>query len=80
MSVEWIREMLGGRKGFRPFSVVTSSGGKYPVPHPEFIIVTPRLAIVANERGSIVRLKPLHIVGLEDLPPKKGPAKRRKGN
>jgi hypothetical protein len=77
MNVERIREKLGRDRGFRPFSVVTSSGNKYPVPHSEFIIVTPRTVVVANERGGVVTLDPLHIVGLEDIAPKSGPGGRR---
>jgi len=75
MNVERIREKMKG--GFRPFSVVTSSGDKYPVPHPEFIMITPRTVVVANDRGGVVTLDPVHVVGLEDILPKKGPAKRR---
>jgi hypothetical protein len=53
--------------GFRPFAVVTSSGDKYPVPHPEFIYLTQRTVIVADRRGYTVNLDPLHGVGLEAL-------------
>jgi len=65
MNVELIRERLG--RGFRPFAVVTSSGSKYPVPHPEFILLTPRTVVIADQRGYIVVLDPLHVVGLEEL-------------
>jgi hypothetical protein len=76
MNVERIREKLSG-EGFRPFSVITSSGNKYPVPHPEFIMITSRTVVVANARGGVVTLDPLHIVGLEDIAPKSRPGGRR---
>ena len=66
VNVEKIRARL--RDGFRPFAVVMSSGNKYPVPHPEFIFVTQRVVIVADQKGYTADLDPLHIVGIEDLP------------
>lgn len=69
MNVEHIRARL--RDTFRPFAVVTSSGNKYGVPHPDFIFVTDRTVIVADEQGYTTSLDPLHIVGLEDLRPRR---------
>ena len=66
MNVEHIRARL--RNGFRPFAVITSSGNKYPVPQPEFILLTPRTVVVADRRGYAVVLDPLHVVGIEDIP------------
>ena len=64
---------------FRPFVVVTSSGHKYAVPHPDFLFLTQRTVIVTDDRGYTMSIDPLHIVGLEDLPERKnGRAKRRK--
>ena len=34
MNLETIRERV---KEFRPFTLITSSGNKYPVPHQDFI-------------------------------------------
>ena len=65
VNVEHIRARL--REGFRPFAIVTSSGNKYPVPHPEFIFLTQRTVIVADQRGYTVNLAPLHVVGIEDI-------------
>ncbi len=77
MNVELIR--LRMKEGFRPFTIVMSSGNKYPVPHPEFVLVTPRKVVVADEQGATTDLDPLHITGLEDLPtPKNGRAQRRR--
>ena len=76
MNVEHIRARLGN--GFRPFAVVTSSGNKYPVPHPEFILLTPRTVVIADRRGYAVVLDPLHVVGLEDIrPSRNGRSTRR---
>ena len=74
MNVEQIRSRL--REGFRPFAIVTSSGHKYPVPHPEFLFLTQRTVIVADRRGYTVNLDPLHIVGLEEIPPRNNRPKR----
>ena len=65
MNVEHIRSRLQGQ--FRPFAVVTSSGHKFPVPHSDFIFLTARTVVIADERGYRVNLDPLHIVGLEDI-------------
>jgi hypothetical protein len=70
MNVEIIRARVH-EDGFRPFSVVTSSGHKYPVPHADFIFLTPRTVIVADLNGYTTGLDPLHIVALEDLPARK---------
>lgn len=64
MNVELIRERL---KEFRPFAVVTSSGNKYPVPHPDFLFLTARSVVVADRKGNVTVLDPLHVVALEDL-------------
>jgi hypothetical protein len=66
VNVNEIRQRVTG--GFKPFSVVTSSGDKYPVPHPEFLFLTPRRVVVSDQEGYMTFLDPLHIVGLEDLP------------
>jgi hypothetical protein len=74
MNIELIRERV---KRFRPFAVVSSSGDKYPVPHPEFIFLFQRTIVVGTERGTVVVLDPLHIVGLEDIPPHKNGRRKR---
>jgi hypothetical protein len=76
MNLETIRERV---KEFRPFTLVTSSGNKYPVPHQDFIFFTIRTVVVATSRGDAVVLDPLHIVGLEGVPSRKnGKHKRRR--
>lgn len=73
MNVEHIRARL--KTGFKPFRLVTSSGEKYRVPHPEFIFVTQRTVVVADKNGYTQFLDPLHITSIEDIPSKK-PIKR----
>lgn len=65
MKVDHIRRRLSG--GFKPFAIVTSSGDKFVVPHPEFIIIHPRTVVVVEKDGYAAVLDPLHIVGLQDI-------------
>ena len=76
MNVKNIRTRL--EDSFRPFSVVTSSGNKYPVPHPDSIFLTPRTVVVADQEGYAVVLDPAHIVGLEDIPSRKNGHRKRR--
>jgi len=75
MNVELIRARF--KEGFKPFAIVTSSGNMYPVPHPEFIYMTQRTVMVADQQGYTTNLDPLHIVGLEDPPRKRNGRARR---
>jgi hypothetical protein len=67
MSTEEIRKRLSG--GFVPFTIRTSDGERFPVPHREFIFVTQRLVVVADQKGYVSVLDPLHIVSLEQAGP-----------
>ena len=64
MTVEDIRKRLSG--GFTPFTIRTSDGEKFPVPHKEFLFVTARRVVVADRRGLVNVLDPLHIVSIEE--------------
>jgi len=79
MNIEAIRERL---EDFRPFAVVASSGNRYRIPYPDFLFIHPthsRTVVIGTEQGVVV-LDPLHIVGLEDLHPRKnGRNKRGRG-
>jgi hypothetical protein len=77
MNLETIRERV---KEFRPFTLITSSGNKYPVPHQDFIFFTVRTVVVATRHGDAVILDPLHIVGLEDVPSRKNGKHKRRRN
>ncbi len=69
MNLETIRKRL--RDGFRPFVIRTADGHEYPVPHPEFILITSRVVAVADDDGDVISLDPLHIVGVKDFRQKK---------
>lgn len=64
MNLEIIRERV---KEFSPFRLVTSSGNKYPVPHPDFIFFITRTVIVATQSCGAVILDPSQVVGLENI-------------
>jgi hypothetical protein len=52
--------------GFRPFTIRTSDGREFPVPHREFIMITKRSVVVADAKGFVDILDPLHISSLRD--------------
>jgi len=64
MNVQDIQERLQGK--FTPFSIRTSDGSRFRVPHREFIFVTPRRVVVATKDGYVNVLDPLHIVSIEE--------------
>ena len=72
MSLDEIRQRVSN--GFRPFVIRTSDGREFPVPHKEFIFLTKRSVIVADQEGLVDILDPLHIVSVRettgDLPTK----------
>jgi len=53
--------------GFRPFVIRTSDGHEFSVPHKEFIFLTKRSVIVADEQGFVDILDPAHITSLREL-------------
>jgi len=64
MSLDDIRKRLSN--GFKPFVIRTSDGRELPVPHKEFIMVTRRSAIIADEEGFVDILDPLHIASVRE--------------
>jgi hypothetical protein len=64
MTIEDIRKRLTG--GFVPFMIRTCDGEKFSVPHREFIFVTPKRVVVADRKGYVNVLDPLHIVSIEE--------------
>jgi hypothetical protein len=67
MTVAEIQQRLIGP--FVPFTIRTSDGVKFPVPHREFIFLTQRRVVIADQRGYINVLDPLHIVSIEESRP-----------
>ena len=69
MNLEDIRKRV--MNGFRPFVIRTSDGREFSVPHRDFIFLTKRSVIVADQEGYVDILDPLHIASLQetgDLP------------
>jgi hypothetical protein len=66
-----IRRLLAARP-FRPFRIVTSSGERYRVPTPEHAGFSPQGSrlIVWFDDESGAHLSALHIVALEEEPPR----------
>ena len=64
MTVDDIRKRLIG--GSIPFTIRTSDGEKFHVPHKEFVFVTAKRVVIADERGLVNVLDPMHIVSLEE--------------
>ena len=50
--------------GFRPFTIRTSDGREFDVPHPEFILIAPHEIGVVSKDGFIDTFAPLHIVSI----------------
>jgi hypothetical protein len=65
MNLQEIRVKLDN--GFRPFTIRTSDGREFPVPHKEFIMVTKRSVVIADQEGYTHILDPLHITSLREL-------------
>lgn len=64
MNLADIRKRLNN--GFRPFVIRTSDGREFPVPHKEFIFLTKRSVIVADQEGYVDILDPLHIASVRE--------------
>jgi hypothetical protein len=65
MGLDEIRKKV--TNGFKPFVIRTSDGRQFPVPHKEFVMVTKRGVVVADEKGFVDILNPLHITSLQEL-------------
>ena len=64
MNLEDIRRRLSN--GFKPFIIRTSDGREFSVPHKEFVFLTKRSVIVADEEGYVDILAPLHIASVRE--------------
>jgi hypothetical protein len=64
MNLQDIRKRLAN--GFRPFVIRTSDGREFSVPHKEFIMVTKRSVVVADDEGYVDILDPLHIASVRE--------------
>jgi hypothetical protein len=64
MTIAGIRESLH-RQPFRAFAIQLADGRSLPVPHPDFVALTPRLAIVTAEDGGWSVVEPLLVASLD---------------
>ena len=75
MNIDDIRERL--INGFQPFLLRLSDGQTIAVPHPDFIALGRRVVVILDRKDISRKIDVLHIVSVEDLPPKKrGRAKK----
>lgn len=72
MDIAGVRDALH-KQPFEPFVIRLADGRSLPVPHPDFVALTPRRVIVGAEDDSWSIVEPLLIVSLDNLrPPAKG--------
>jgi len=64
VNVDGIRKRLEGK--FVPFKIRTSDGWEIKVPHRKFIFLTERRVVIADKKGYVNVLDPLHIVSIEE--------------
>lgn len=64
MTIEDIKERVRGK--FTPFTLRTSDGERFPVPHGEFIFLTERRVVVATPQGYVNVIDPIRIVSIEE--------------
>lgn len=64
MDIAGLREALH-KQPFEPFAIRLADGRSLPVPHPDFVALTPRRAIVGAEDDSWAVVEPLVIVSLD---------------
>ena len=64
MNLEDIRRRI--TDGFRPFVIRTSDGREFSVPHKEFIFLTNRSVVIADQEGYVDILDPLRIASVRE--------------
>ena len=64
--IPMLRELLSASP-FRPFVVCLSDGRKLPVPHPDFLTISPRGRILWEGRteDEFAMAMPIHVTGVE---------------
>ncbi len=74
MHIDIVRTALH-RSPFQPFVLRLADGRSIPVPHPDFVAVSPRQVFVVNPQDeSVSMIEPLLIVSLEVPQPQTGTA------
>jgi hypothetical protein len=79
MDIAGVRDALH-RQPFEPFIIRLADGRSIPVPHRDFVALTPRRVIVGAEDDSWCIIEPLLIVSLDSMrkPPRDGNGARGK--
>ena len=81
MDIAGVREALH-KQPFEPFVLRLADGRSLPVPHPDFVALTPRRVIVGADDDSWAVVEPLLIVSLDYEAPNtlrgNGPSKKRR--
>ena len=79
MDIAGVREVLH-RLPFEPFLIRLADRRTLPVPHRDFVALTPRRVIVGAEDDSWAIVEPLMIVSLDSMPakPKAGNGSQKK--
>jgi hypothetical protein len=54
-----------------PFVLRLSDGTRVTVAHPDFVAVSPGQVLVIGPDESVTKIDPLHVVAIEEAPPKK---------
>lgn len=67
MDIAGVREALHAQP-FVPFTIRLADGRSVPVPHPDFVALTPRRVIVGAADDTWAVLEPLLIVSLDHGP------------
>jgi hypothetical protein len=68
MDIAGVRQALH-REPFQPFAIHLADGRSLPVPHPDFVALTPRRVIVGASDDSWAVVEPLLISSLDYDPP-----------
>ena len=74
MNAQRIRERW--HRDTKPFVFRLSDGTRVPVAHPDFMMMPPGfgLIIVFGRKGGERRIDPLHVVAIEEVPPRRAKA------
>ncbi len=64
MSLDEIRRKVGDVRN--PVIIRTSDGREFPIRHKEFVFLTRRFVVVADQEGFTDTLDPLHIVSIRE--------------
>lgn len=70
LSVNTIRERLR-QTPFTPFDLCLSDGRRIRVEHPDFVALGGSVVLVTDLNDHVQRVDSLHVVSLDDAPPRK---------